>query len=85
MKVKVLYFAKLREKFHLESEVLEFPGEQVHAAAVIDHLRKRGEPWSSELGLDSGNRMAVNQTLAGIVTPVRDGDEMAIFPPVTGG
>jgi molybdopterin synthase sulfur carrier subunit len=29
--------------------------------------------------------MAVNQTLAGLVTPVQDGDEVAIFPPVTGG
>lgn len=85
MKVKVLYFAKLREKFNLESEILEFEGEQIYAAAIVDFLRKRGEPWSTELGLDAGNRMAVNQTLAGIVTPVRDGDEVAIFPPVTGG
>ncbi len=85
MKIKVLYFAKLREIFNLESEELEFPGEQIHAAAVIDLLRKRGEPWATELGLDAGNRMAVNQTLAGIVTPVKDGDEVAIFPPVTGG
>lgn len=85
MKVKVLYFAKLRELFNLESEELEFPGEQIYAAAIIDFLRKRGEPWATELGLDAGNRMAVNQTLAGIVTPVKDGDEVAIFPPVTGG
>jgi molybdopterin synthase sulfur carrier subunit len=85
MKVKVLYFAKLREKFGVENEVLELPGEHAYAAAVIDLLRKRGGPWSTELALDSGNRMAVNQTLAGLVTPVKDGDEVAIFPPVTGG
>lgn len=85
MKVKVLYFARLRELFNLDSEELEFPGEQIFAAAIIDFLRKRGEPWATELGLDAGNRMAVNQTLAGIITPVKDGDEVAIFPPVTGG
>ncbi len=85
MKVKVLYFAKLRELFGIDGEVIEMPGERTCAAAVIDLLRTRGEPWSTELGLDSGNRMAVNQTLAGIVTPVQDGDEIAIFPPVTGG
>lgn len=85
MKVKVLYFAKLREVFGVESEELEFPGEHVLAAAVIDTLRKRGGTWGVELSLDAGYRMAVNQTLAGLVTPVRDGDEVAIFPPVTGG
>jgi molybdopterin synthase sulfur carrier subunit len=85
MKVKVLYLARLREVFDVESEVLELPGEHAYAAAIVDLLRKRGEPWSKELALDAGYRMAVNQTLAGLVTPVQDGDEVAIFPPVTGG
>lgn len=85
MKVKVLYFAKLREQFGTDSEEIELPGEAVVAAALVDLLRKRGEPWAKALALDAGYRMAVNQTLAGLVTPVKDGDEIAIFPPVTGG
>lgn len=85
MKVKVLYFARLREQFGVENEQIELPGEQAYAAAIIDLLRKRGDPWAKELSLDAGYRMAVNQMLAGLVTPVRDGDEVAIFPPVTGG
>lgn len=85
MKVKVLYFARLRELFGVEAEELELPGERVYAAAIIDALRKRGDPWSKALGVDAGYRMAVNQTLAGLVTPLQDGDEVAIFPPVTGG
>jgi molybdopterin synthase sulfur carrier subunit len=85
VKVKVLYFARLREKFDVESEVIDLPGDLAQAAAIIDLLRKRGEPWARELALDAGYRMAVNQTLAGLVTPVKDGDEVAIFPPVTGG
>lgn len=85
MKIKVLYFARLREVLGVESEELELPGEHAYAAAVIDALRKRGGAWGQELALDAGYRMAVNQTLAGLVTPVQDGDEVAIFPPVTGG
>lgn len=85
MKVKVLYFARLRELFCVDAEELELPGEQAYAAAIVDLLRQRGDPWSKELSLDAGYRMAVNQTLAGLVTPVKDGDEVAIFPPVTGG
>lgn len=85
MKVKVLYFAKLREHFGMADEVLELPGDRASAAAIVDLLRKRGEPWARELSLDAGYRMAVNQNLAGLVTPVGDGDEVAIFPPVTGG
>lgn len=85
MKVKVLYFAKLREAFGVADEELELPGDRAPAAAIVDLLRKRGDPWAKELSLDAGYRMAVNQTLAGLVTPVQEGDEVAIFPPVTGG
>lgn len=85
MKVKVLYFARLREAIGLESEFIEFPGEKASIAALLDVLRKRGGKWANEAGVDSGNRLAVNQQLAGLITPLHDGDEVAMFPPVTGG
>lgn len=85
MKVKVLYFARLRDVFGVEREDVELQGERAFAAALIDALRKRGGAWQQELSIDAGYRMAVNQTLAGLATPVQDGDEVAIFPPVTGG
>jgi molybdopterin synthase sulfur carrier subunit len=85
MKVNVLYFARLREKLGMESEEVEFPGDKASIAALLDVLRKRGGVWAEEAGIDSGNRMAVNQQLAGLITPLQDGDEVAIFPPVTGG
>ena len=85
MKVKVLYFARLREAVGLESEVIEFPGEKASIAALLDMLRKRGGNWANAAGADSGNRLAVNQQLAGLITPLHDGDEVAMFPPVTGG
>ncbi|MGA7181349.1 MAG: MoaD/ThiS family protein [Thiobacillaceae bacterium] len=85
MKVRVLYFARLREAVGLESEVIEFSAEKANIAALLDLLRKRGGVWAREAGVDSGNRLAVNQQLAGLITPLSDGDEVAIFPPVTGG
>ena len=85
MKVRVLYFARLREAVGMESEVIEFPDEKANIAALLDLLRKRGGVWAKEAGVDSGNRLAVNQQLAGLITPLQDGDEVAIFPPVTGG
>lgn len=85
MKVRVLYFARLREAVGMESEEIEFPGEKANVAGLLDLLRKRGGVWTKEAGVDSGNRLAVNQQLAGLITPLQDGDEVAIFPPVTGG
>jgi molybdopterin synthase sulfur carrier subunit len=85
MKIRVLYFARLREAVGMESEVIEFQGATSNIAALLDVLRKRGGVWAKEAGVDSGNRLAVNQQLAGLITPLQDGDEVAIFPPVTGG
>jgi molybdopterin synthase sulfur carrier subunit len=52
---------------------------------LLDVLRRRGGSWANAAGADSGNRLAVNQQLAGLITPLHDGDEVAMFPPVTGG
>lgn len=85
MKVKLLYFASLRERFGTGEETLELPGDQSRVAALIDTLRGRGGAWAELLATDHPYRVAVNQQLAGLVSPLRDGDEVAIFPPVTGG
>ncbi len=85
MKVRVLYFARLREVVGMETEEIEFPGDKANIAALLDVLRKRGGIWAKEAGVDSGNRLAVNQQLAGLITALQDGDEVAMFPPVTGG
>jgi sulfur-carrier protein len=83
--VDVLYFARLREVFGREREQVELPGHVETVAGLTEWLRSRGEPWQRELAAGKPVRIAVNQEMAVAATPVRDGDEVALFPPVTGG
>jgi sulfur-carrier protein len=83
--VEVLYFARLRETFGRERERIELPGSVTDVASLTTWLRNRGEPWSRELAPGRPVRIAVNQDMAAADTPVGDGDEVAFFPPVTGG
>jgi molybdopterin synthase sulfur carrier subunit len=80
--IEILYFASFRESLGLDSERLEWP-EPLSAAILRERLCGRGEPWTRVLG---GRVMvAINQELASLDTRVQDGDEVAFFPPVTGG
>lgn len=85
MSVTVLYFARLREALGLAQEKIVLPAESGSVAGLIEHLRARGGAWQSALAPAAPYRVAVNQDMADDATPVRDGDEVAIFPPVTGG
>ena len=83
--IKVLYFAKLREDLGKASEELALPGDVTTVAALRGLLMTRGATWQGALGQGKALRVAVNQELAEPDTPVRAGDEVAFFPPVTGG
>jgi molybdopterin synthase sulfur carrier subunit len=83
--VQVLYFARLREAFGRDREDVILPEVVTDVAGLAGWLRQRGEPWSVELGAGKAFRVAVNQDMAEAGTPVRAGDEIAFFPPVTGG
>ena len=85
MKVKVLYFAALREQLGTAREEIELPSGVGTLAALRSHLRGRGGAW--ELALADGKliRMAVNQDMAPPSAAIKAGDEVAFFPPVTGG
>lgn len=81
--IQVLFFASLRER--LGTDHLNLPGEATGSVAdVREALKSRGAEWASLLG-DESALVAVNQTMARDHTPVSDGDEVAFFPPVTGG
>ena len=83
--IEVLYFARLREAFGREREQVELPGDVQDVAGLTAWLRSRGESWQRELAPGKPVRIAVNQDMAAADTPVGNGDEVAFFPPVTGG
>jgi molybdopterin synthase sulfur carrier subunit len=80
--IEIRYFASFREALGLGSERLDWP-EPLPAAALLERLRGRGEPWTGVLGARA--MVAINQELASFEALVQDGDEVAFFPPVTGG
>lgn len=82
--LNVLYFASLRETVGMADEQMSLPV-PAEVSALIAVLRARGGVWSEALGADKRWRVAVNQEMAAMNTPLRAGDEVAIFPPVTGG
>jgi molybdopterin synthase sulfur carrier subunit len=85
MKVKVLYFAALREQLGTAAEEIELPAGVSTVAALRSHLRGRGGAWERALADSKLVRMAVNQDMAPPTATVKAGDEIAFFPPVTGG
>ncbi|WP_295511299.1 molybdopterin converting factor subunit 1 [Accumulibacter sp.] len=82
--LKVLYFASLRERLGRSSEELALPAEVADIAGLRDFLVARGGPWEN-LATLRNLRFAVNQEMARLDSPLRAGDEVAFFPPVTGG
>jgi len=81
--ITLLYFARYREALGLDSEQLSITP-PCSVQDVIEQLKQRGEPWLSILA-DSKLMLAVNQTIATADQALNDGDELAFFPPVTGG
>lgn len=84
MSVKILYFASLREALGCTSEMVDLPPAVDTVAALRNHLAARGEAWAA-LDTHRNLRSAVNQRVAGPEARVAAGDEVAFFPPVTGG
>ncbi|MCL2310365.1 MAG: MoaD/ThiS family protein [Proteobacteria bacterium] len=85
MDVKVVYLARLREALGRSEEVLTLEPVAPTLGDVLAILRERGDPWSYELGEGRAVRVAVNHEMAAADVAVRAGDEIAFFPPVTGG
>ncbi|MFU2088590.1 molybdopterin synthase sulfur carrier subunit [Avibacterium avium] len=80
--IKVLFFAQTRELIGVDE--IEISGQFTNAEALRQHLSAKGEKWA--LALDKEKLLvAINQTLASLESEVQNGDEIAFFPPVTGG
>ncbi len=83
--IKILYFARLREALGKSAEEIELPRGAGDLDALRALLRERGGAWADEMAEGRQLRAAVNQDLAHGDVALRDGDEIAFFPPVTGG
>ena len=83
MKVNVKYFASIREAVGRGPEVIETSA--ASCAALRDELLARGEPYSAALARGKAVRVALDQVMSDESAPLRDGCELAFFPPVTGG
>ena len=83
--IKVLYFARLREALGKGSEQIALPADVRDLEGLRALLVARGGAWEQELAPSKPVRAAVNQSMALGDAALTDGDEVAFFPPVTGG
>jgi molybdopterin converting factor subunit 1 len=83
--MKLLYFAWLKTKIGTAEEELDPPPEVDTVAALLDWLAARGGGHAEALADRDGLGVAVNLEYARPEDPVGPDDEVALFPPVTGG
>ena len=81
--VQLRYFASIREAIGTGSEA--FATDAATIGALRDALLARGEPYASSLARGKAVRMALNQDMCDGAALLSNGDEVAFFPPVTGG
>jgi molybdopterin synthase sulfur carrier subunit len=83
--VKILYFAWIRSKTGIAAEEVSPPASVTDVASLVAWLKTRGGGFAEALADPRIVRVAVNQEYAKFNHPVAAGDEIALFPPVTGG
>jgi len=83
MKIEVLYFASVKERMGIAGESVLID-QCTTGEGLVSLLSAKGEPWQSVLS-DSRLLVAINQEMASFESSISEGDEVAFFPPVTGG
>lgn len=81
----LLYFASLAETLEMKSERLELPADCNSVEALVALLRSRGEPFAGAFDGSTRILVAINQEMSEPTAEISDRDEIAFFPPVTGG
>ena len=85
MKVKILYFAKIRELVSLDNEIIDLPSNVITFDELKNYFTLRGAPWSEIFLPENGTRCALNKNLMNSNFIIEAGSEIAFFPPITGG
>lgn len=85
MNIKVLYFARIKEAVNYSTEEMTLPSNVTTVTALKNHLALRGETWANLFNGKQVVRAAINHALVDDLATIQTGDEVAFFPPVTGG
>ena len=85
MKVRLFYFAKVREALGVHQEELDLANDIKTVSDLIEVLKGRGSHWQDIFSMSSSFRMAVNQEIVEDSHTITANDEVAFFPPITGG
>ena len=83
--MKILYFAWLRQRTGVSAEEVELPDHVRDVAGLVAWLRTRGAGYAAALADEAAVRVAVDQEFATPDTPLTGREEVALFPPMTGG
>ena len=83
--MKILYFAWLKEHTGQAFEELQLPDGVDTVGALIPHITKQSDGHGAALADLKAVRVSVNRVYGDLATPITNNDEVAFFPPVTGG
>ncbi len=85
MNIKVLYFARIKEAVNYSTEDIDLPSDITTVTALKNYLSLRGDNWANLFNGKQVVRAAINHALVDDLAAIKTGDEVAFFPPVTGG
>ena len=85
MTTKLVYFAWVRERIGKSEELIELPPSVITVADLLVHLKSLGEEYENALQFPDVIRVAINQEHVDHRQPVGNANEIALFPPMTGG
>lgn len=83
--MKILYFAHFREKTNVAEEIIDLPNGVTDVKSLIEWLVSRNAAFADAFSDQEYVRVAVNQEHVEFDMPVKKDDEIAFFPPMTGG
>ena len=83
--MRLLYFAWLKQKIGHSEEEIALPEAVTNVEQLLEWLAQRGDNYHAAFRDPKAVRIAINQEYARPTDPVKEGDEIALFPPVTGG